>query len=76
MKSCRMLFASALLLFLSSLAHARAEFEISPGAGYLTGDNTYEIGDVPAELDPWGRDPYFPIRSEEHTSELQSRGLI
>ncbi len=61
MKNYRILFASALLLLLGSLAHARVEFEISPGAGYLTGDNTYEIGDVPAELDQWGREPYFPI---------------
>jgi len=25
------------------------------------GDSTYAIGDIPAELDPWGREPYFPI---------------
>ena len=61
MKNFRLLLAIALILFLGSPAHARVEFEISPGAGYLTGDNTYEIGDVPAEFDPWGREPYFPI---------------
>ncbi|HPW69267.1 MAG: omptin family outer membrane protease [Deltaproteobacteria bacterium] len=61
MKVCRILLAFVLMLLMVSLAHARVEFEVSPGAGYLTGDNTYEIGNVPAELDPWGRDPYFPI---------------
>jgi len=61
MKINRILFVFVLMLLLVSHAHARVEFEISPGAGYLTGDNTYEIGNVPAELDPWGRQPYFPI---------------
>ncbi len=61
MKNYPLLFAVALFLLLGSPAHARVEFEVSPGIGYLTGDNTYEIGDVPAELDPWGREPYFPI---------------
>lgn len=61
MKRCCALLLLVLFLCPESAVHARVEFEITPGAGYLTGDNTYEIGDVPAELDPWGREPYFPI---------------
>lgn len=55
----------SLIVFLSACwgitVHAETAFEISPGAGYLMGDSTYAIGDVPADQDPWGRDPYFPI---------------
>ncbi|HON62625.1 MAG TPA: omptin family outer membrane protease [Deltaproteobacteria bacterium] len=58
-RCCVLLFA--MFLCMGSTAYSRVEFEITPGAGYLIGDNTYEIGDAPAELDPWGREPYFPI---------------
>ncbi|HQG31289.1 MAG TPA: omptin family outer membrane protease [Deltaproteobacteria bacterium] len=51
----------SLLILWAMPAQARVEFEISAGIGYLTGDTTYDIGDVPAGEDPWGREPYFPV---------------
>lgn len=61
MKCYHLLLAFTLLVFVGQSAHAKIEFEMCPGVGYLTGSNTYEIGNVPPDLDPWGRDPYFPV---------------
>lgn len=59
-RSCGVIIFVVFILF-GLNAHAGAGFDISPGVGYLTGDSTYAIGNVPPGLDPWGRDPYFPI---------------
>lgn len=61
MKSAYRIALFYLLVLWAMPAEAKVEFEISPGIGYLTGDTTYEIGDVPAGEDPWGREPYFPV---------------
>ncbi|HOO47371.1 MAG TPA: omptin family outer membrane protease [Deltaproteobacteria bacterium] len=61
MKHLFIVLCIALFTVPAASAHAGTEIEFSTGAGYLTGTNTYEIGNVPSELDPWGRYPYFPI---------------
>ncbi|MBN2297502.1 MAG: omptin family outer membrane protease [Deltaproteobacteria bacterium] len=61
MKRLFMFLFFALFSVWTPSAHAGTDIEFSTGAGYLTGTNTYEIGGVPSELDPWGRYPYFPI---------------
>ncbi len=40
---------------------SQSEFDISIDVGRLDGDTTYEIGNIPINEDPWGRNPYFPI---------------
>ncbi len=62
-RSCLLVSLSLCLSLCCSNAHAKVEFEIVPGIGYLTGDTTYQIGNVPKEDDyvTPPREPYFPI---------------
>jgi hypothetical protein len=61
MKNIPAVVLFSLFILWAMPVQAKVEFEISPGIGYLTGDTTYAIGDIPPGQDPWGRGPYFPV---------------